>query len=277
MTGLAGWRVLVPRPSSGGPGAAVALAAAGAEAVLVPLVETSPVEDPTGLDGTLLALAAGWYSWLAVTSGVAVHALATRTDEAHGTDLATLLRAGNARVAAVGPGTARALREVGVEADLVPTDPSTAEHLVQVWPVLDRERPRVLFPRGDLAAGTLAAGLRARGWGVDDPIAYRTVPFTSVPDELRDDWRAGRIDAVLLTSASTARALADLLGPPPAGVLVASIGPTTTQAAREAGLVVHARADRQTLTALVDALAAAAEKATAATPTHPTPPHPQEQ
>lgn len=256
MSALAGRRVLVPRPASGGPGAAVALAAAGAQAVLVPLVETRPVDDPTGLDGSLLALAAGWYAWLAVTSGVAVQVLAERTDEAHGTDVATLLRAGDVRVAAVGPGTARALHQAGVEADLV-ADPSTAERLVQVWPAVDRGRPRVLFPRGDLAAGTLATGLRAKGWGVDDPVAYRTAAVTTVPDDLRDDWRAGRLDAVLLTSASTAQALAGLLGAPPPGVLVACIGPTTAAAARTAGLPVHAVAPQQTLTALVAALAAA--------------------
>ena len=61
----------------------------------------------------------GWYGWLALTSAAAVPVLVDRAQESAGS-LTQLLADGHVRVAAVGPGTARALREAGVEPDLVP-------------------------------------------------------------------------------------------------------------------------------------------------------------
>ncbi|MBO9554563.1 uroporphyrinogen-III synthase [Cellulomonas sp.] len=249
---LAGWRVLVPRPVAGGSPAAVALAAVGAEAVLVPLVATVPPDDLTDLDDALLALGAGWYGWLAVTSAAAVPALVARAAAAD-TTLGALVTTGGVRVAAVGPGTARALREAGVEPYLVPRSESTAAALVAAWPAPD-DRPRVLFPRGDLAAPTLAEGLRARGWRVDDVVVYRTVAAPPPPEEVRTAWASGEIRAALLTSASTVRELHDRLGPPPAGTLLVAIGPTTAAEADRLGLPLAGVAATQTMAGLVAAL-----------------------
>ncbi|GIG21946.1 hypothetical protein Cch01nite_26700 [Cellulomonas chitinilytica] len=253
---LAGWRVLVPRPVAGSSPAAVALAAVGAEAVLVPLVATVPPDDVTALDDTLLALGAGWYGWLAVTSAAAVTVLEARA-AAGGTTLATLVATGGVTVAAVGPGTARALREAGVEVQLVPRGESTAAALVSAWPAPDA-RPRVLFPRGDLAAPTFADGLRARGWRVDDVVAYRTVPAPPPPEDVRAAWSSGEIRAALLTSASTVRELHDRLGTPPARTLLVAIGPTTAAEAARLGLPLAGIAATQTMAGLVAALVDAA-------------------
>ena len=40
---------------------------------------------------------------------------------------------------------------------------------------------RVLLPRADIATETLAAGLRERGWEIDDVTAYRTVRAAPPP------------------------------------------------------------------------------------------------
>ncbi|MBT0993611.1 uroporphyrinogen-III synthase [Cellulomonas sp. DKR-3] len=271
---LRGWRVLVPRPTAGQSGAAVALAAAGAAPELVPLIAIDPPEETGPLDDALLALGAGWYRWLVVTSGAAVPVLADRAAAA-GRTLAALVADGRTQVAAVGPGTARALAEADVATDLTPRGPSTGAALAAQWPpappaepgagtdaAAGDERPaRVLFARGDLAASTVADGLRARGWQVDEVVAYRTVTAPPPPDDVRDDWRAGRIRAALLTSASTVRALVEHLGAPPAGTLLVAIGPTTAAEARRRGLPLAATADEQTMSALVAALARAAADA----------------
>ncbi len=249
---LAGWRVLVPRPSAGRSPAEVALAAAGAEAVVVPLIETVPPEDPTELDDALLALESGWYGWLAVTSAAAVPVLVDRAQESAGS-LTQLLADGQVRVAAVGPGTARALREVGVEPDLVPRGPSTSRALVDAWPA-PSEPARVLFPRGDLAAATLTDGLHDRGWEVTDVVAYRTVSAAPPPDDVREAWADGSIRAALLTSASTVRELATQLGQPPASTLMIGIGPSTAAEAARLGLPLAGIATEQTMLGMVDAL-----------------------
>lgn len=261
---VVGWPVLVPRPSGAASPAVAALAAAGAHAVVVPLVETVPPDDPTDLDDLLLALGSGWYGWLVVTSAAAVPVLESRAEEVE-RDLASLVRAGGARVAAVGPGTARALEAAGVPVDLLPGATASAEGLLAAWPEV-AEPARVLFPRGDLAAPTLAEGLRDRGWDVDDVVAYRTVPAAPAPDEVRADWTAGVIRAALLTSASTARALVDALGAPPPGTLLVAIGPSTAAEAARLGLPLAAVAAQQSMTGLVEALVAAARAAAEGTP-----------
>ncbi|WP_426593641.1 uroporphyrinogen-III synthase [Cellulomonas sp. McL0617] len=246
---LTGWRVLVPRPTAGRSPAVVALAAAGAEAVVVPLIETVPPEDPTPLADALLALEAGWYEWLVVSSAAAVPILVE-----HG------LQAQGAKVAAVGPGTARALRDADVRVDLVPLSESTARALVAQFPA-PGGTGRILFPRGDLAAPTLADGLRARGWQVDDVVAYRTVSAEAPSAEVREAWVDGTIRGALLTSASTVRELNTQLGPPPTSTLLVGIGPTTAAEAARLGLPLAGVATEQTMTGLVDALARAANTA----------------
>ncbi len=253
---LAGLRVLVPRPASGSADAEAALREAGAEPVVVPLVRTEPVDDPTALDAALADLRAGRYAWLAVTSAAAVGALVGRALES-AEPLGDVV--GRTRVAAVGPATARALATVGVTADLV--GGSGARALAEAWPAPEPAGARVLFARGDLAGPELVDGLRAAGWAVDDVVAYRTVPAGPAPDEVVAEWREGSIAAALLTSPSTVRALASRLGPPPAGVLLACIGPTTADAARAAGLPVAVVAPERTVTALVGALAGAHARA----------------
>jgi uroporphyrinogen-III synthase len=263
---IAGWRVLVPRPAGTESPAVVALAAVEASAVVVPLIETVPPEDPTELDDLLLALGSGWFRWLAVTSAAAVPAVDARAhDVADG--LAALVAAGGVHVAAVGPGTARALEAAGLAVDLVPTGEASAEGLLAAWPPPAPDATeRVLFPRGDLAAPTLTEGLRARGFEVDDVVAYRTVPAPTPPDDVRADWAAGAIGAALLTSASTVRALVDGLGAPPAGTLLIAIGPSTAAEAERLGLPLAAVAAEQTMTGLVDALVGAAQAQQTPTP-----------
>lgn len=265
---LVGWRVLVPRPTAGQSAAAVALAAAGATAELVPLIAIEPPQDTGPLDDALLALGAGWYRWLVVTSGAAVPVLAARA-EAAGRSIATLVTDGRVQVAAVGPGTARALADADLTAALTPRGQSTGANLAAQWPTPastpdDDRPPRVLFARGDLAASTVANGLRARGWQVDEVVTYRTVTAPPPPDDVRTAWRSGELRAALLTSASTVRALVEHLGPPPDGTLLVAIGPTTADEACRQGLTLAATADQQTMGGLVAALAQAAARTDAA-------------
>ncbi|MFH5821600.1 uroporphyrinogen-III synthase [Georgenia sp. AZ-5] len=244
---LRGHRVLVPRTRPGDPIAA-AVRAAGAEPVPTALVRHA-VADPAELDAALRRLAAGAYAWLAVTSATTVEVLADRAARL-GTTLGGLTR--GVPVAAVGPATARALDEAGVAVALTPPGESSAATLAAAWPA---GHGRVLFPRSEIAGPTLATALRERGWDVDDVVAYRTMPAEKPDPAVAADLAAGRIDLVLLTSGSTARALAGLYGAPAARVC--AIGAATASAAAAAGLPVHAVAEEQTPAGLVAAAARA--------------------
>ena len=242
--------VLVPGTAQASAHAVQALRDAGARPLVVPFVQTVPPTDLAPLDAALAELADGRFGWLALTSAAGVRALDDRARELRGEGLGALL--GSSRVAAVGQATADALAALGIAA-LVPEAGAGATGLVS--PLVAAARgDRVLVARGDLAAPTLVAGLREAGVEVHDVVVYRTVPAPAPPAAVREDWAAGRIDAVLLTSPSTAHAVLDRLGPPPAGTTVACLGPTTAQAARELGLHVDVLSPTTTLPALVAAL-----------------------
>ena len=84
---------------------------------------------------------------------------------------------------------------------------------------------RVLLPRADIATETLAAGLRERGWEIDDVTAYRTVRAAPPAAEIRDAIKSGGFQAVCFTSSSTVRNLVGIAGKPHAKTVVAGDRP----------------------------------------------------
>ena len=115
---------------------------------------------------------------------------------------------------------------------------------------------RVLLPRADIATETLAAGLRDRGWEIDDVTAYRTVRAAPPPAAIREAIKTGGFDAVCFTSSSTVRNLVGIAGKPHARTIVACIGPQTAETAREFGLRVDVQPAHASVPDLVEALAA---------------------
>jgi uroporphyrinogen III methyltransferase / synthase len=159
----------------------------------------------------------------------------------------------NATVAAIGPGTAAALAEHGINADVVP-ERSVAEALVEALRDFDVSGRPVLVARAAEARDVLPDALRERGSKVDVVALYETVaedPDPAAMDAARD------ADYVTFTSSSTVRNFVGALGDRlPERVRVVSIGPVTSDAAREAGLTVDVEADRHDPDGLVEALLA---------------------
>jgi len=231
---LVGRRVLLPRPD--GP-RAHAVRAAGAEVVAVPLTEALPLP---------FELPASPADWVVLTSAVGVRVLAEA-----GVSVTDLGR----RVAAVGRATASALEGAGVRVDLVPSGRSDADALVAALP----DGPGlVLVPGSALASPRLVEGLHDKGWDVAPVATYTTVTRPVLPGELAEGW-AG-FDAVVVTAGSTARAVLDLLGPPPAGVRVIAFGRPSAAAASALGWAGAAIAATQDGPGVVDALVEALEE-----------------
>ena len=90
---------------------------------------------------------------------------------------------GRARLAAVGAATAAALAPRTTWWPTWCPRTATAEALVDAMPAAAgrRRAGRVLFPGPPTRRDVLAAGLRAKGWEVDEVEAYRTV--AAGPDE----------------------------------------------------------------------------------------------
>src|SRR5690606_36210858 len=197
----------------------------GASAVVVPVIEFAPPHDVAPLDDALERLSIGVYEWLVVTSATTVTALAGRVGPGALRDVV-----GRTRVAAVGPATAAALERAQVPVALIPEGERSARGLVAEMPDPPGPGAGVLAPHSDLAEPTLVEGLTARGWAVDDPVAYRTVAG-AVGEDVRAAMASGGFDAVLLSSPSTVTNMLELVGRPPARTVLACIGPRTRRAA----------------------------------------------
>ncbi len=154
-------------------------------------------------------------------------------------------------MAAIGPGTARALAEHGITADIV-SERFLAEAMVESLAGFEVRGRRVLIPRAAEARDVLPEALRQRGAEVEVIALYETLHEEAAPEAID---AAGAADYITFTSASTVANLVAALGDrPPLSARVISIGPITSAAAREAGLEVSAEAERHDIEGLLQAL-----------------------
>jgi uroporphyrinogen III methyltransferase / synthase len=224
-----------------------ALHSAGAYVVELPVIEIEDLPDEADALGRA-ADSVAEYGWLIFTSANAVDRFVPLIRD--------LRRLGGTKVGAVGRATAGALERHRIVPDLVPSR-SNAEGVVTEMPPAP-PGGRILFVRAAGAADTVAAGLGAKGWSVDDVVAYRTVDAPPPPAELAA--LVSGADVVTFASASAVNAylrLRDTAGRPlRVPPLVACIGLSTGVAARAAGLHVAVEPSKPSVEALVLAIAA---------------------
>ncbi len=254
---LSGRSIVVTRTREQASELAGPLEALGAEVVACPVIEVVDPPDFELIDDALSRLRE--YDWVVFTSANAVRRFFTRLED-RGFSADELA---HPKLAAVGDATARVLAARGHTADFVPPSSFRAEALAEEF-VARGVGPgwHVLIPRALEAREVLPETLRLLGAIVDVAPVYRTVPATPEPATV-ERLRSGGFDAVTFTSPSTVRNFTALLrraGVDPADamsrVVIASIGPVTTVALREAGIRVDLEAQPSTIEALVDALAA---------------------
>ena len=215
----------------------------GAETIELPAIT---IDDPDDGGAELRECVAwsrrGHFEWVVFTSANAVERFCSLFRDAR--------EFGSTKVAAIGPGTADALRRFGVEPDLVP-ERFVAESLVDAFP---SGTGKVLLPRAAVARDVLVTGLAGKGWGVTVVSAYRTRPAEPSASALAE---AGKADAITFTSSSTVTNFLQVAGLDAVPPVVVCIGPVTAATAREAGLTVDVVAPEHTIDGLVRALVAA--------------------
>ncbi len=249
---LAGRTVVVTRARAQASELVQLLSGLGASVVELPVIA---IDDPAD-GGAALAAAvdravAGAYGWIVVTS---VNAVSRTVDALAGRALPA-----PTRWAAVGTSTAKALMTRGIVPDLVPAD-AVSDALVAAFPAASApgaapgrptEKGAALFVRAERVRDVVVPGLHAKGWRVDEVVAYRTVAGSVDPGAVS---RARVADAVAFTSSSTVERTVDLLGVDGVPRVVVSIGPITSGAVRAVGLPLAAEAVVHTLDGLVAAV-----------------------
>ncbi|MFZ1155465.1 MAG: uroporphyrinogen-III C-methyltransferase [Solirubrobacteraceae bacterium] len=258
---LAGLTVAVTRARTQASELARRLGELGASVVQTPVIRTQALPGPP-LDPSP-------YDLICLASPNAVEYFLKRLAAA-GLDARSLA---GARIAAIGPATARALQQGGITADVIP-ERAVAESLAQALEGL--EVRHALVARAREARDVLPDALRERGAQVDVLALYETLP-EPLPERVLA--AAHRADYLTFTSSSTVRnflqaacAAAQLSGsqatngqsmerPTGLGVLspatrIVSIGPVTSVTLREHGIEPHVEAQRHDVSGLVDALLA---------------------
>ncbi len=257
---LFGKRVLVTRAREQAGDAASRLRERGADPVVVPTIEIHPPSDPGAMIDAVQAMP-GRYDWVVLTSANGVDKLCAEITR-QGKDARAF---GGMKVAAIGPGTARALERCGIVADIVAKEHRqeglASDMLVALLtePPAGKGRVRVLLARAEVARDMLPDALRAAGCTVDVVAVYKTrAPHRSFLTALSSLLESAELDVVTFTSSSTVEHLCDALeGRAPellAKTCVASIGPVTTETAKKRGLRVDVVASECSVAGLVAAL-----------------------
>ena len=236
---LAGKRIVVTRARDQASDLSGQFRALGAMVIEAPVIETAfrPAVD-------LMCVHCEPWDWIVFTSANAVAAV-RHALESTGRDVRKLTAK---HVAAIGTGTAEALRDFGIVPDFVP-GVATAAALAEELPLSGAKR--VLYPTSALADDRFETALRQRTAVVRRVDAYDTIAKPLDAQRVRDVLEA---DAITFTSSSTARFLRDAL-PGDADIAHAklvSIGTRTSESVRECFGRVDAEASSPSLEDLVE-------------------------
>ncbi|MBA3963089.1 MAG: uroporphyrinogen-III C-methyltransferase [Chthoniobacterales bacterium] len=245
---LAGKRIVVTRTRKQAGALSERLRDLGADVIELPTIR---IEPPTDLRAFAeLVQDSHGYDWIIFTSPNGVSAFFEMFYKLY--DDARDL--GAARIAAIGPATAQRVREFHLKVNLQP-DEYVAEAVVREFKREgDIENLRILIARAEEARDLLPRELGAMGAIVDVAVAYRTVAETDDRTEARRRLAEGGADMITFTSSSTVENFLALGLPWPAGMQVASIGPITSQTARDCGLTIAVEARQHDVPGLVEAI-----------------------
>ncbi|MEW6531465.1 MAG: uroporphyrinogen-III C-methyltransferase [Thermodesulfobacteriota bacterium] len=251
---LFGKRILITRSRKQSRSLAEKIASLGGEPILFPTIEIKPPVDTGPMDKAIQEIAS--YDWIIFTSVNGVELFLKRFMELRG-DIRDLA---GPRTGAIGPVTAATIRSRGMKVELLAKE-FVAEGLLAQLTADQVKGKRFLIPRAETAREVLPEEIEKIGGMVDVVPVYRTcLPDASDIEHAKELLRTKAIDAVTFTSSSTVNHFVEMLGSEDLGslldgVVIASIGPVTSQTIRERGLAPTVEAAEYTTDGLVSVLA----------------------
>jgi uroporphyrinogen-III synthase len=200
---LTGRGIVVTRPARQAERLAALIRAAGGGAILYPVIEIRDVDDPQQLYGLIDRL--DEFDLAVFVSPNAAH-------QALGAIGARRALPAALAVAAVGPGTAKALAGLGVANVIAPGGRGDSEALLALPQLAQPADKRVVIFRGDGGRELLADELTARGATVEYATCYRRVRPDLDPAPLISAWGRDGLHAVTVTSSEGLRNLCGMVG-----------------------------------------------------------------
>ena len=250
---LHGWRILVTRASGQAFSLSEPLRALGATVIEIPTIEIRGTGNIGALDHALLKI--DHYDTLILTSVNGVERLFERYNRL-GLPIVDMQ---HLSIVAIGPATAMAIQSEGLSVSIVP-EKYVAESVVEALRGKITEFSRVLIVRAKVARDVLPNELQKMGARVDVIEAYETRVPEGAKEKLENLFAdsASRPHLITFTSSSTANNFLTLLGENARafleGVLLASIGPVTSNTLRKASFPPTLEATEYTMNGLVDAI-----------------------
>ena len=241
---LAGYKVLLTRPRDLISSTAQKLRAQGAEVLELPAIRTEAIEDNE-------ALRRAWkqmkeYQWLVFTSPTGVKIFFEQMKK----ECCDIRALGSVKIAAIGEGTKKALRERGLFVDLMP-EIYDGENLARALAAQLSGKEKILIPRAEAGNPELVKILEEAGACVDDMPTYRTCYESQDIIDEAAEFEKGKIDCAVFTSASTVRGFAEAVKGLDFGkVKAACIGKQTRAEAEKYGMQTW-MAEKATMDSLV--------------------------
>ncbi len=251
---LFGKRILVTRSREQSRRMAERISEMGGEAVLFPTIRIMPPDSFESLDEAIQKI--NTFDWVIFTSANGVERFFARFHELR-EDIRDMA---GPKIAAIGPVTARAIHDLGLKVNRLAKQ-FTAEGLLVLFSPEEVLGKRFLIPRAEKAREVLPESLVELGADVEVVPVYRTgFPEDTEIEAVCKMLETEFLNVVTFTSSSTVTHFIDILNMSNLPqllrrVVIASIGPVTSETLRENGLSVDVEAEEYTIDGLVKALA----------------------
>lgn len=245
---LFGKRIVVTRSRKQSSALSAKLRVLGADVYELPTIRVVPPENLVEFGE--LVRDAFQYDWLVFTSVNGVDAFFDMFYRLYDDSRSI----GNVKIAAIGPATARRIKDFHLAVDLQPKEFVSEAIIDELLEFGSVENLKFLLARAQGARDVLLKRLSELGAIVDEAIAYRTIPETTDAEGGLERFRTEGADMITFTSSSTVENFLALQVPLPESLKTASIGPITSDTMRKNGLTVGVEAARYDLDGLVDAI-----------------------
>ena len=222
----------------------------GGNPIEVPTIKIDKIENNIELENEIKNIKD--YTYLVLTSKNGVDIFFDKLDEMN-LDSRALA---NLKVCAIGSATANEIKNRGIKADIIPQK-FIAEYLFEELKPILKSSDKVLMPRAKNARDFLVDKIGEK-CEVKEIHTYETVVDPTRKEEVLDVLNQGETDYITFASSSTVRNFVEIIGKENLDKLenikVISIGPVTTQTAKELNLNVYKEADVATIDGMISTI-----------------------